>query len=119
MMVSRSAIFSRKNFFFSSGDSSSENENFIPKTINEYPSPINVLTKYQSDFDSYTFRESIAFSIRTKQKFVESVTIVAALIDEEIFFAFDIEVRCDKKNVFISFFFSFKLSFCFFRKTIE
>ena len=65
---------------------------FIPSVITEYPLPINVRTKYFSDEESYVLRESIIFAFRTNQEISEAITLLAGLVTDSIYYAFDIEV---------------------------
>ncbi len=72
-----------------------DNESFIPKTIAEYPLPINIHTKYTTDKEDYTSTESIAFSIRTNQQILKPITILSGFAYENINYVFNIEVCLD------------------------
>ncbi|CAF3509731.1 unnamed protein product [Rotaria sp. Silwood1] len=63
----------------------------IPKTISEYPSPLNVRTKYTTDEEDYTLSESISFSILTNQQISQATTILAGFAYDNIYYVFDIE----------------------------
>lgn len=64
----------------------------LPRKIVEYPSSINIRTKYMTDEEDYTPIESISFSIFTNQQKLESITVLAGFAYENINYVFDIEV---------------------------
>ncbi|CAF0925941.1 unnamed protein product [Rotaria sordida] len=72
-------------------EASLNNNRLIPKTISEYPSPLNVRTKYTTDEEDYTLSESIAFSILTNQQISQATTILAGFAYDNIYYVFDIE----------------------------
>ena len=73
-------------------DASLNNNRLIPKTISEYPSPINVRTKYTSDEEDYTSTESISFALLTNQQNTQATTVLAGFAYDNIYYVFDIEV---------------------------
>jgi hypothetical protein len=64
----------------------------IPKTISEYPSPINVRTKYTTDEEDYTSSELISFAVLTNQQSAQATTVLAGFAYDNIYYVFDIEV---------------------------
>ncbi|CAF4438019.1 unnamed protein product, partial [Rotaria sp. Silwood2] len=72
-------------------EASLNNNRLIPKTISEYPSPVNVRTKYTTDEEDYTLSESISFSILTNQQISQATTILAGFAYDNIYYVFDIE----------------------------
>jgi hypothetical protein len=64
----------------------------IPKTISEYPSPVNVRTKYTTDEEDYTLSESLSFAILTNQQNSQAITVLAGFAYDNIYYVFDIEV---------------------------
>lgn len=73
-------------------ETSLANNRLIPKTITEYPSPINVRTKYTTDEEDYTLYESLSFSILTNQQVSQATTVLAGFAYDNIYYVFDIEV---------------------------
>jgi hypothetical protein len=73
-------------------EASLNNNRLIPKTISEYPSPINVRTKYTTDEEDYTLSESISFAILTNQQSSQPTTILAGFAYDNIYYVFDLEV---------------------------
>lgn len=74
-------------------DASLNNNRLIPKTISEYPSPINVRTKYTSDEEDYTSTESISFALLTTQQSTQTATtVLAGFAYDNIYYVFDLEV---------------------------
>ncbi|CAF5090105.1 unnamed protein product, partial [Rotaria sp. Silwood1] len=65
--------------------------NFIPETIIEYSSTIDIPKKYITAEEDYTSIESIAFSILTNQQISKTMTILAGIANENISYAFNIE----------------------------
>ena len=79
-------------------DASLNNNRLIPKTISEYPSPINVRTKYTSDEEDYTSTESISFALLTTQQGTQTATtVLAGFAYDNIYYVFDLEV-CSSLN---------------------
>jgi len=73
-------------------ETSLNNNRLIPKTISEYPSPINVRTKYTTDEEDYTLSESISFAVLTNQQISQATTVLAGFAYDNIYYVFDIEV---------------------------
>lgn len=71
----------------------------IPKTISEYPSPVNVRTKYTTDEEDYTLSESVSFSVLTNQQLSQTTTILAGFAYDNIYYVFDIEVCLKEEEV--------------------
>jgi hypothetical protein len=67
-------------------------DNFIPTIITEYPQPAYVQTKYSTDTDEYTLKESFVFSIRTSQDISQATTILAGFVALNVYFIVDIQV---------------------------
>lgn len=90
------------SFYFCLGgaltDASLNNNRLIPKTISEYPSPINVRTKYTSDEEDYTSTESISFALLTNQQNTQATTVLAGFAYDNIYYVFDIEVCFDSND---------------------
>lgn len=89
-------LCSKITFFCLGGaltDASLNNNRLIPKTISEYPSPINVRTKYTSDEEDYTSLESISFALLTTQQSTQTATtVLAGFAYDNIYYVFDLEV---------------------------
>ncbi len=82
-------------------ETSLNNNRLIPKTISEYPSPINVRTKYTTDEEDYTLSESISFAVLTNQQISQATTILAGFAYDNIYYVFDIEVcLINKKSLY-------------------
>ena len=90
-IVRFNATFSRCHLGEDPSVNAHSGEQIIPTIIHEYPLPVHVQTKYQTEREEYTFRESITFSLRTRQSLSQSVTILAGLVSEDIYYVFDIE----------------------------
>ncbi len=73
-------------------EASLNNNRLIPKTISEYPSPINIRTKYTTDEEDYTLQESISFALLTNQQTSQATTVLAGFAYDNIYYVFDIEV---------------------------
>jgi len=74
-------------------EASLNNNRLIPKTISEYPSPINVRTKYTTDEEDYTLSETISFAVLTQQQASQATTILAGFAYDNIYYVFDLEVN--------------------------
>ncbi|CAF3511313.1 unnamed protein product [Rotaria sp. Silwood1] len=72
-------------------EDSFNSSNFIPETIIEYSSTIDIPKKYITAEEDYTSIESIAFSILTNQQISKTITILAGIANENISYAFNIE----------------------------